>query len=196
LVNNGGSDIDFNELNGSWVDFDGNTRKFFQKDEAVGRAETGLTRTNQAAVSGQGSVGNFIVIIEDIIVGRLIDTFEITIDSLIIFDGNLAPRVVEGDTIQVQVVDPRYVATRQVSATDMITRIAPNPSNGDMLVTTAEPVEHWALYDMNGKTIPFSSEIMGTNRYHIKTFEILSGVYVLKGQTNGRVFQRLCIFAP
>lgn len=188
VVNNNGSDIAFNEVNGSWFDVGDETRHFFQKDENVGRAEAGLTRTDQMPVSGQGEVANFSIIIEDIIVGRLIDTLRITIDSIILLDGSLAPSGIEGDTVEVIVKDPNYVQTLSIFNPTLGLRCYPNPSkDGVFIVESPEPVEGWGLSDLSGRSIPFDITEIGNGLYRIRAYPASSGVYLLKAQGAGHV---------
>jgi hypothetical protein len=196
LVNSGGSDIEFNDLSGSWFDGGGASRHFFQKNENIGRAETGLTRTNQMPVSGQGAVGSFSIIIEDIIVGRLRDTLDIVIDSLIVFDANGNASGAEGDTIQVIVVDPSAAAPDNTPGQKGM-QIAPNPVSGSFLyVHTPTPVESATLTDLNGRVVWRTLFEAPDTRMALEKPHLPPGIYMLKMQGKAQVWQGWCIFAP
>lgn len=196
MVNNGGSDIEFNDLGGSWFDAGGASRKFFQKNETLGRAETGLTRINQIPVSGQGAVGSFSIIIEDIIVGRLIDTLEIVIDSLIVFDANGTPSGAEGDTIRVIVVDPSVAVATTEPETGSC-RVSPNPVSGPFLfIETTSPLQEVVLTDVSGRMLFFLRAAAPSLHSIVEKPEVPPGIYLLKVRSAEQVWYRWCIFAP
>jgi hypothetical protein len=154
LVNNGGSDFDFNELPSSWADPTGeDARHFLQKNEINGRAETGLTRTNQQTVSGFGSTGSFSIIIEDIIVGLFIDTFRIEIDSVVVMGTDLQPIMVEGDTTEVLIVAPGVNAVDQSNHPVPPIKIAPVPVRDYLDIHSEQPIEHLRIYNAQGRTL-------------------------------------------
>lgn len=195
LVESGGSDIEFDEQSGSWIDFDNETRDFFQKNETTGRAEMGITRTNQVTASGQGRVGSFYVIIEDIIVGLTVDTFHISIDSVVLYDSNLQSYAVQGDTAMVRIVAPDYVATtEQEQSGPAFVQVTPNPTRGLALIETAEELVAWQLLDMQGRPAAANLTTLSRTRYRLQTTDVPAGMYFLHGQTKRGTFERkICV---
>lgn len=191
LVNNGGSDIDYEENGTSWFVAGGDTRKFFQKNETTGQAEVGMTHTDQKTVTGQGTVGSFSLIIEDIIVGRLVDTFKITIDSLVYFDGNLGTRPIAGDTIKVVVKDPRFVAVSEV--TDIGVSVFPNPSQGDFYLRTAEVIENWEIFDAQGQMVNAQFMPIGHNFWRLSLIDTPAGMFMVRGRSQQKVLRKTLI---
>ncbi len=197
LVESGGSDIEFDEQSGSWIDFDNETRNFFQKNETIGRAEMGITRTNQVPASGQGRVGSFYVIIEDIIVGLTVDTFRISIDSVVLYDSNLQAYAVQGDTAMVRIVAPDYVAASEPGQSNAaFVQITPNPMHRLALIETTEELISWQLLDMQGRVAPANLTTLSQTRYRLQMTDVPAGMYLLHGQTSNGTFQRKVCVLP
>jgi hypothetical protein len=196
LVNNGGSDIDFNELPGSWLDFDDNTRKFFQKTTTVGRAEAGMTRTNQQPATGGGTIGSLYVVIEDIIVGLTRDTFSISIDSIVLYDNNLNAYAVRGDTVEVIVVSPALDAPSQQPMRPVM-QIRPNPAVDDFLVELSEPMIAAQLFDMRGRAMPITPLPLLPLQYRFATKSLEPGLYVLHAtMAKGTIATTVLVLPP
>lgn len=182
-----------------WIanDYSSETRNVSAKDVPGNRAEFALTRTTQTAVSGSGTIGSFAIIIEDIIVGQAIDTFRLTIDSVLLFVGNGATQFnaspIQADAIEVLVIPPGVsISSIPALATSKI-QVAPNPSQGTFTVNSAQAVEHWTLCNMQGQSVPFLIQDAGANRYRMDAHGVPPGTYLLSGQCKNGVLKKCVI---
>lgn len=180
----------YNEPVSGWIaaDYDEETRSVFKTDVSANRAEYAVTRTTPGTfASGSGTIGSFAIIIEDIIVGQVIDTFRLTIDSVLLFTGNGPTAAVSVSPLQTDgaevLIIPPGVSLSKVPGIDLPSlKISPNPANDAFTVSTAATVEHWTMHDARGLPVPFGIQSSGTHRYRINTQTLPPGAYVLSGR--------------
>lgn len=124
LVNEGDG-IDFELEANNWIRGADQSlvQEVFEDNEDNGRAEFGITRTNQMGVTvGSQPIGRFSVIMEDIIVGRPVDTFILQIDSILVTSPGLESIAVLPDTT-------RIIVAKDTAA--VVSSTAPAPSGED-----------------------------------------------------------------
>ncbi|MEL6660275.1 MAG: hypothetical protein AAFR36_27665, partial [Bacteroidota bacterium] len=94
---------DFDLMEDSWLEADDSyVQELYVDDDGQGTAQLAITRTNQQIITAEpGTIGNFQIIVEDIIVGLEVDTFIIRIDSVLVIDNNLNAVPVVPDTAQI-----------------------------------------------------------------------------------------------
>lgn len=189
----------YNIPTSGWIasDYDEQTRNVSKKSVATNRAEFAITRTTRSAISGSGTVGSFAIIIEDIIVGQAIDTFHLTIDSVLLFIGgstvpsNVSP--VQADAIEVLIIPPGVSLSSIPTVEAPKIQVAPNPSQGTFTVSSTQAVEHWTLCDMRGQSVPFSIQAAGANRYRMDARGLPPGTYLLSGRCKDGVLKKCVI---
>jgi hypothetical protein len=188
--------LSFDTEPNSWIDRSGMNSLSFFKDELVdGRSYLTLSRTNQSAVPGGGKVGEFSIIMEDIIFALDADTLHIQVDSIFLIDRdlNVVPSV--PDTTKVIVTkNPNHLGALFGTVP---TKIYPNPSHQSTRLTIATELAHCTLYNARGQVIPLRQEQLSTTNYDLQWPENLPvGVYFLRLQTrDGRTqSQKLLIY--
>lgn len=161
LLDDDGPDFDFTE--DSWLEAgDDNATELFKDGEGNGAAELAFTRTNQQPVAVEsGAIGQFSVIVEDIIVGLEVDTFVIQIDSVLLVGGDFSTIAVVPDTVYIIVARDTSKLTSTSSRvlpgqlTDQI-KIFPNPAQSGFQFQCPVPVTELILIDPLGRrtTLP------------------------------------------
>jgi hypothetical protein len=196
LAGDDGLDFDFTE-NG-WIEADNSlVQDLFVDNDGQGQADLAVTRTNQQGVSvGTDRIGNFTIVIEDIIVGRALDTFRLYIDSVLIFNGGQMTVPTFRDSIEIIVAeDPSQVVTssrERQAAVDL--RVYPNPAVNECFITCEQPLSEFLLTDQLGRswTIPFRRVRQGL--YHLRRPALPGGMYWLSARTSDGWINRSIIF--
>lgn len=98
--------FEYDDLDNFWINVDGvEIEDVFYKDELEGCLEFVLICINQMIISGSGQVVEFSIIIEDIIVGLIVDIFCLCIDSVLFIDNNFKCIFVVLDMVIIIIVD-------------------------------------------------------------------------------------------
>jgi hypothetical protein len=185
------SPLSYEEEPGSWIDPSGrNSFHFFQDVSTSNEAYLTLSRTNQSAIPGGGKVGEFSIIMEDIVLGREVDTLTIQIDSVLLIDQDLNPLPTVPDTAMVFVQrNPNSVTSvpRQIP-----TQLYPNPARREAFLTLAAELTHAELYSARGQRVALRIAQPGPQQYHFAwPTELPAGIYYLRWiTTDGHIESR------
>lgn len=148
-------------------------------------AELAITRTNQKTVSGFGRMGKIKLVIEDIIVGKPVDTLRITIDSVLLVNQNFKSTAIAHDTLLLFVTkDPTLVGVKNLARDPNLLQISPNPNNGKFMVKTPLAIQHWELFDPLGRLVPIQVQQHQNGNWSVDTGNRPPGVYLLRGSSD------------
>lgn len=158
LEGDDGPDFDFTE--NSWLEVgDDDAQELFEDNDGNGTAELAFTRTNQQAVTvGTEPIGQFRVIVEDIIVGLEVDTFVIQIDSVLIVGADFSTIATLPDSVSIIIAKD---TSKLTSSTGLITpaqlanniRVSPNPARFGFQLNSPVPVTELSLIDPLGRRV-------------------------------------------
>lgn len=186
LAGDDGADFDFRE--GNWIEADNSyVQDFFGEPGEPGVAELAITRTNQQTIPAMpGEIGNFSIVIEDIIVGRNVDTFRLTIDSVLVFDKDMGTIPIVPDTVTIIISNDTSTVTavpRKLDTVDI--NVFPNPVRTNFFLelggtsTDAELL----LVDQLGRTYPITSRLLRSGIYVLERPGVAPGIYWLAVRT-------------
>lgn len=185
LAGDDGADFDFQENN--WIEADNSyVQELFIEGESPGRAELAISRTNQQSIPAQPTaIGNFSIVIEDIIVGRAVDTFQLIIDSVMVINKDLQVIPVVSDTVTIIISDEISAAPEQHPLESMGITVYPNPVNGNFYLRigdfTVKP--DILLLDQLGRSFSVSYRQLQPGLYGLEKPELPSGIYWLAVRT-------------
>lgn len=179
-------DLDVEDEANPWFDTQGEDSKhLIYVAPTGGQIEAAFSRTDQQTIQGFGRIARVKIVIEDIIVGRPVDTLRLTIDSILLMDENMKPYPVVNDTLEVFVTNnPSLVTSSAQKRIDpAVVKVMPNPNNGRFGVQTPLPIEQWEMVDLLGRTVPIYVQKTQYNTWQIDSGRHPEGIYFLKGRT-------------
>lgn len=191
LQGNDGPDFDFTES--SWLEAgDDNAQGLFVDNGGNGKAELAFSRTNQTTVAiGTEAIGQFHVIVEDIIIGLVVDTIVITIDSVLLVDAGLTGVAVVPDTLQIVVAKDTAKYTQQTTRTRTPGQLAqeiavhPNPVRSSFAISSPYRIGQLWLVDAMGKQWNLPVDGVGGDRQRVALPPGLPpGLYCLRIRTS------------
>jgi hypothetical protein len=159
----------------------------YREDPAAGQVEIAMVRTDAQGQSGSGTIGELVIIMEDVILSGLIDVeVPISIEdvTLLTYGEEILPTapkqtisIVEGVT---NTTTPTWAAGISVQ---------PNPTTGPLQVQTGDiEVDHLRLTDATGR-------LLWEQEHNNKPLDLTSypaGVYYLQVQTaEGSVYEKV-----
>jgi hypothetical protein len=169
-----------------WIDPTGDHVEDLYVETGVnGRAGLAITRTDQMSVAAQTTaIGNFSIVIEDIIVGLEIDTFFLTIDSIKLVTPNWVTIPVIPDTAQIIVAkDKTLVGALERANGGAVARVKafPNPADQEVFIRTNFRITDPFLVDPLGRRRPL--ELIEVDRYlfRFSSAHLPPGLYILGG---------------
>lgn len=192
LVNDGGQAIVFDEDDDGWMvpEPDKPLEDLFFRNPANGTCEVAVTRTNQVTVQGgYGLVGTFSIIIEDIIVGLVRDTFVLQMDSVLLVNHTLQPTAVVPDTVRVVVRNP--LSESSISQMDAPVRTYPNPVCPGAPMWLHVPVSSGqvSVFNLLGRSTEVQVRQVGNEQWRIDwPPTVPSGLYTVFFTLPDRVF--------
>lgn len=171
---------EFELLSGTWLDQDGEfAEELFVETGDLGQGALAITRTNQIAVPvGDGDIGAFQIVIEDIIVGLEVDTFTITIDSVRLVGPNLGTVPVIPDTATFLVAKDLNLITKtadRLGKPDF--RIFPNPAHGSVFVEGHERITSIELTNALGRSMPLVWSPIRDSAAEVRFGDLPPGIY-------------------
>lgn len=182
LEDDSGPDFDFTE--DSWLEAgDNNAQELFEGGDGSGAAELAFSRSNQQAVAvGTGPIGQFQVIVEDIIVGLVVDTFIIQIDSVLLVGPGLTTVAVVPDTVRIVVAKDtaKLTSTNSGQLPQGVTndiKVFPNPARSGFQLTSPVTVTELYLVDPLGRRTALPRP--GNHRRVPLPHNLPSGLYCL-----------------
>ena len=147
--------IEFEFAEGSWIDptGDDNTETIF-KETGTGVGEVTIVRNDLQPVSGMGRIGTFSIIMEDIIVGLELDTFNINIENVKMIDLDLNSfSVVPGNTFVLVAQDSSFLTNTAESLPSSLVRIYPNPVQHQLWIESEIDIEELKLVNSIGQQL-------------------------------------------
>ena len=200
LLEDGSSSLQYDDLENTWLNADeAEVEELFYNDDLTGRAELALTRLNQTTISGSGEIAAFSIIIEDIIVGLTVDTFELSIDSVLLIDNNFKRVPVVPDTARIIVAkDTNLVNTGTTQAARQLeARVYPNPARTYCYLKTPAALSELRLIDAYGRlvwTAPPELLLPVGDARRIPLHHLPPGTYQLQGRSpNGQLYQKVVV---
>ncbi|MEM1220568.1 MAG: T9SS type A sorting domain-containing protein, partial [Bacteroidota bacterium] len=185
-------------VDGSWLGDWGTDLFSIQKNfHAQGRLDLAMTRIDGQGQSGSGEIGRFNIIVEDIIFlgagnqdrdGNLKTTFEIK-DVLVIN--------AEGEVIEVDLPPSEFEivsSTRAVILPEIPVQITPNPTGGDVLISSPEnQIQDIRIWNTLGHPVLSRLSIASTSE-QLSLGHLPAGIYWVEVRTeDGIGRQRLVI---
>jgi hypothetical protein len=156
-----------------------------------GYAEFAITRKNQRARSGGGTIAATSIVIETIIIGPNIiePSFKFGLDSVYIIDNEFQEIPVgwmEGEIINTAAVVGNKEVNKAIQPT-----VSPNPSNEEFYFSLPEniqQVERLLFFDLSGYqyTAPYTKERNG--QYIIQTSGLPSGMYLVVAEASTELY--------
>jgi hypothetical protein len=182
-----------------WIDPTGDQVEDLYVETGVnGRAGLAITRTDQMSVAAQTTaIGNFSIVIEDIIVGLEIDTFFLTIDSIKLVTPNWVTIPVVPDTAQIIVAKDKTIVGVGTRAQQMEPRVQvyPNPADQEVFIRTNVKMENPFLVDPLGRRQPLAIIEVDRQIFRFSSADLPPGLYTVGGYTSeGTWTQQLIIF--
>ena len=187
-------DFEFELSPGSWIDPTGEEEsETIFIETATNQAEIAITRIDQQPISnGFGKIASFSIIIEDIIVGLEVDTFNLEIIDVKMIDVDLNTfEVVPDETFVVVAKDSSFfTATEDLLTNDQL-HVFPNPAIDQIYFKTDLNVETVVLYNALGQQIP----LKWTERTNAISLSngLLGGVYALHFQCKEGIIRKKVI---
>ncbi|NRB49533.1 MAG: T9SS type A sorting domain-containing protein [Saprospiraceae bacterium] len=184
------SSFEFELTEDSWIDGpDGeNSAVLFADDEDNGKAELAITLIDPSQRRvGKGRIGQFSIVMEDIIVGLIQDTINIQIDSVTVINPEISKTAIVPDTLSLILSEDLLIISNEVSSAIQppTLKTFPNPNQGQFWISAEEPIESIRIYNLMGQEIPFNIQQTDSTGLFIELPQAPPGTYVLTGQTAG-----------
>lgn len=180
-----GSQWEFEDAVNAWFDpLDVASEDVYAVDEGNGKMELALTRTDQQNVSGSGKVGEFSIVIEDIIFGLAADTLHLEIEAVRMIDKDFNTLTVVADSAFVVISRPNATSGPLVNNNEI--EVYPNPARDAFTVAADSPILTWEIWDyFGGKIYESERQIPGSTSLHIPIayYRLPPRLYLLKVQT-------------
>lgn len=188
------SDLDANEVNNSWLTYDGPS-VFLSKsfDDYVDFA---VTRADGWGAAGFGIVAEVKFVIEDdfdgiriVDQGPTTDKVEVTLDNMVAFFANGKEFQLPKTTAVFEIQRPGHEDFKDVFDESLL-RVFPNPANSthgvNVHMNGGYSIEKIEVFDMNGKILKTNQHVNG-NRGFFNLNEASSGLYIIRVTTDGGV---------
>ena len=176
--------IDFDLTMDSWIDPTGELESeyLFEEDQMTGPAELAITRIDQQSVSdGMGKIGEFSIVIEDIIVGLTIDTFDIQVLEVKMIDIDLNTfAVVPTDTFVVIAQDSSFLNSTFEPLDPGLVNVFPNPVKDQIHIQTSLQINEIELLNALGQKIPLPNYFLRQDNFMILPENLMDGIYFLQ----------------
>lgn len=170
--------------NNGWFDPSNNNSILFFASNEEGRSDLTICRTDQQTIPmGSGKLGEFSIIMEDIIVGLEQDTFVIKVDSVLLFTDQATAIPIKVDSTSVLVFEEGANETTENNRAKNQWRVWPNPAedyiqiDGDM-----SAIQDIALFDTRGQRIGlyYDQHVVNRGRTYRWDKDLPSGLYWLR----------------
>lgn len=187
------SSFDFALTEDSWIEGPQgeNTALLFDDDDDSGKAELAITLIdpNQRR-SGRGRIGEFSIVMEDIIVGLIQDTVNIQIDSIILINSEISKTAIVPDTISLILSEDLLILSDEESNTTQSPSIQtyPNPNHGQFLISAEESIENIRIFNLWGQGVPFNIQKASPSALVVELPQAPPGTYFVTVQAAQQSF--------
>ena len=192
--------LEFETNTGSWINPDGSQLlQIYEEDENSGTGQFAITRTNQESVTGgNGQIGTWSIVVEDIIVGLSVDTFRLTIDSILLVTKEMNVLPVVPDTAEIIIARDTSLVTTSVPAPteEAPLSVFPNPNSGTFLLISSRPIRRITLLDSYGRPAPCRITSLHERQYRVQAPGLPAGLYCLTAEIDGRIHSQKIFFKP
>lgn len=181
-----GDDPDFELAENNWIQGDeSSVEELYENQDGAGEAMLAITRTNQVSIPIQSSsIGNFSIVIQDIILGLDRETFTLEIDNVRLISDQF--QSIPTITDKIEIIVTNDTSSVVVNTQDVLNnlknqvQIFPNPAKGYFFINTPETVQAIELIDQVGRvsTLPLSSHQNGQTGF--STDGLAPGIYYLR----------------
>lgn len=168
-------------------------------DGNSGRGELAVTRIDQQPVDeGFGPLGRFTIVIEDIIVGLEVDTFNLRLDSVRLIDDRLnTTAIVLNQASFLVTSDPGSITSAKVVTAESIAlEVFPNPSKTTYLLRSDRPVERVEMQTLTGRTVAAGVDGLGGNTLTVHPRGCPPGLYLLRVFTREEMAVARVLWTP
>jgi len=165
----------------SWLGAENELLKMTQ--QLPNRVETAITRTDQVSVSGDGDIITFTAVMEDILLGKSLDSgLEITIQDVRLIDaqGNLHPVSVSNDNQPIEETN-ETTGIFDLKSSSAIS-VFPNPTTDEVFVelNTNSPIDYIQITNQKGQIVKsLSLQFYKSNQLRLPLYELSGGIYLL-----------------
>lgn len=186
--------IDFQVSTSSWIDLPGSqsgdfTRSLAIEDATQGKAKIAISRFNQNPVDGFGQIGNFTIVIVDNVNSLIIDSLDISIDSIKLLTPNLGEILIA--------VNPKLLINPATSNNDLLIagvheaisdfELFPNPAHVLIRLDFNEVIDgHLRIIDVHGKMHLTPFPIRREKQIQLDISHLPPGVYWIYLHTSDR----------
>ncbi len=188
------ADFSFELTADSWIDGPAglNSAQLFEEDDDAGTAEVAITLTDPAQRrSGAGRIGEFSIIMEDIIVGLIRDTFQIQIDSVLLLGPDNTKTPIVPDTLSFIISEDMITLSNTPQTTKQVdVQLYPNPTAGRFTVASEGAIEYIRVFNFLGQAIPAPTEKSNLETTIIDLSGQAPGTYIVSGRTAAGIFQK------
>ncbi len=166
-------------------------------DAATGTGDFAITRTDQQPIAmGQGPIGLFTIVIEDIVVGlEQPRPLEFRIDRIRLIDTSLQTTAITPDTTSILIArDTSQITTAggHVLPGKYRVDVFPNPARGSVFVKTNGNLDDLDVFDLLGRKVPIQWERGTVHR--VSLLDRRSGTYWLRIRIDGEIETRKITF--
>lgn len=189
-------EFEFEKTENSWINPPGrdNAEMLLVTNNQTGTGELAVTRTDQLPVTqGFGSIGKFSVVIEDIIVGLVVDTFNLRIDSLKLIDRDLNTYSIVPDSTFIFVTRDSNLVTSVDDPGESRFTVFPNPAGAYFYVQSEQPIERIQLCNAVGQPIEAGVVQLGAHSLRIAPRHHTAGIYLLRVTTKERILTKTIV---
>ncbi|MBX2874234.1 MAG: T9SS type A sorting domain-containing protein [Saprospiraceae bacterium] len=185
--------FDFALTEDSWVDGpeEEHSVVLFEDDEDKGKMELAITLTDPTqSRTGRGRIGAFSIVMEDIIVGLIQDTFSIQIDSIVLINSEISKTAIVPDTISLILSEDLLILSNEASSTIQtpIVQTYPNPNPGQFLISADESIENIRVFNVLGQEVPINAHQTSSRELMVEIPQVSPGTYIITGQIAGTRF--------
>ncbi len=179
-----GGELEFEYEDNTWTG-EKNNDVFLLTEKALGpgRTQVAITRNNQRTVSGSGIIGTAAIIIEDIVLGRQVDTLPIRIEEVLMINEQLTPTAVGAEGAVILITENGELPTGISADPGLVQAVFPVPAQDQIQIQLASPLQQEAqikLVDIWGRQHLLGSQSPGWTQVNAAIpKEIPQGWYLL-----------------
>ncbi|MCO6480841.1 MAG: hypothetical protein J5I94_29635 [Phaeodactylibacter sp.] len=191
LGDDDGFEFEFAAEGESWVTSPKLEYFFHDDDDNPGKAQIAVTRTNQQPQGpGFGEMGKFSIVIEDIIVGLEIDTFQLKVDSVLLIGEGFTTYAAVPDTATIIIARDSALLGSSSGNSQADVKVYPNPASGAFHIQCDAELTELLLADALGRAVPLDIQRAHGPTYKANACGLLPGLYWLIGRAGDGWFRK------